>query len=202
MNSRKLVLIEYDEDGNEVEKTCLSDNEGLLKVFSHNSRYIKARYLLDKKDRDFFTNEQWKTIEYFWESPVDIYSDDSGKFAYATLNIDRANIWKNFLSESLELQSYVKSIYDYGCGSSWQWHIHPGSEPQYDERKFISCYGWVKNTSGIYYSVNNNGLRCWDFVNQKPTLKQVKYQEKKGRRIVFFNFNDFKEYSTSISDFK
>ncbi|RFM19723.1 hypothetical protein C1147_08600 [Clostridium botulinum] len=106
-----------------------------------------------------------------------------------------------FFNEPIELQQFVKKSINniYGNGISTD-QLRMGF--QFDDYSFQGCYNWVKSISGIYYSVYNDGTRCWDFIDNKPTYKQAKYQNNKGRRIIFFSFKDWKEYIMNLNEFK
>lgn len=62
------------------------------------------------------------------------------------------------------------------------------------------AFEFVENRDGIYYAVNNEGEKHWDFID-KPTKKQAQYQRRKhGNRIVFLSFMDWKEYAVSENE--
>ncbi|WP_407301696.1 hypothetical protein [Clostridium botulinum] len=202
MNNKKVFIIEYDDNNNEIDRNCIADEKWLFKNYY---QFVNRRYLLDKKDREIFNDKQWEIIEYFEGEPIRLYtsmdSDYSCLISNAKLNVDKIEIWKRFFNEPIELQQFVKKIYKQHL---WQWHINRPIKDgiPFDDYSFQGCYSWVKSISGIYYSVYNDGTRCWDFIDNKPTYKQAKYQDNKGRRIIFFSFKDWKEYIMNLNEFK
>ena len=50
------------------------------------------------------------------------------------------------------------------------------------------------NTGGVYYSIDDIGNKKTNYYDETPTIKQYKYQIKKGRRMVFYSFKDWKEH--------
>lgn len=207
MNTRKLILVECDEEGNEVDSNCLSDNEHLLEIQDHSLKhqFVNDRYLLDKCDRDRFTPEQWDIIEKFaYPTPVDTWGEEgnskyilgrkSYSFSHATLNEDMVGFWDKFISSCDDKQKFVMNLFNNGAGSNYYWIVKMGYKYEYEPSDFVSCFDWVDKTSGIYYSIDDKGEKKWDFLDEPPTVKQYKYQIKKGRRIAFLSFKDWKEH--------
>ena len=207
MNTRKLILVEYDEKGNEVDSNCLSDNEHLLEIKDHSlqHQFVNDRYLLDKCDRDRFTPDQWDIIETFaYPSPVRTWGSEqisgntikrrSYNFSHATLNDDMVVFWDKFISSCVEKQKFVINLFNNGSDRDFYWLVEPGHKFEYNPRDLISCFDWVDKTNGVYYSVDDKGEIMWDYLDQIPTVKQYKSQIKKGRRIAFHSFKDWKEH--------
>ena len=207
MNTRKLILVEYDDKGNEVDSNCLCTNEHLIEIYdgSLNHHLINDRYFLDKPDRDRFTIDQWDIMEKFaYPSPVDKWGDgeyskyilgrQSYIFSHAVLNDDVVTFWNKFFSSCKDKQKFVMNMFNNGAGSSYYWIVKIGYELEFDSNNFVSCFNWVDKTSGVYYSIDDKGEKMWDFLEETPTIKQYKYQIKKGRRIVFLSFTDWKEH--------
>ena len=129
MNTRKLILVEYDEESNEVESNCLVENGELLDFikFPTQKPLVGDRYLLDKHDRNRFTMEQWEIIENSGSySPVDRYGatedviDGNGGvrlsyskhiFSHATLNAEMVAFWDMFFSSCEEKQQFIIGLY-------------------------------------------------------------------------------------------
>lgn len=205
MNTKKLVLIEYDENGNEVDSNVIMENDELVNAInSGGQRIIPDRLFLDKKDRDLFTAEQWKIIEQLQGSSiVQIWADGRNKygrligeqvFIKANFNKELENVWHQFFKEPQGVQDFISKLL-----TNWTWHVLLSYEFSFG-CSLKEQIDWVNHTQGIYYAVDNQGNRVWDFVDEKPTLKQAKYQRKKGRRIVFLNFKDWKEYIVNESE--
>lgn len=212
MITKRLLLVEYDDNGNEIDRIPLAEHEDLLNILSYNERFVKSRYLLCKEDRSFFTDEQWKTIETY-SNAISIYvskEDNSGmyifgpKFHSAALEEEWKEFWINFFKEPEEKQRFILTLTDSVNSPGYSyWQIQIGEHPAltYDSKSIKSVVNWVNNRTGIYYAVDNNNERTWDFID-KPTLKQAVYQRRKGRRIVFLNFKDWKEYLVSENELK
>lgn len=205
MNIKKIMIVEYDVDGNEIEKNCLVEHRDIIDLYrgGYNLERFPKRFLLDKLDRDIFTEKQWLTIERSdYPDMIDIHFEKNNffkiEFIHADINTKSLAIWKSFFKESKEKQKFILGIYGHLHYPSWQWIINMKTKLNYEREDFKSCYDWVNKTNGLYYAVDNNGTRTWDFIDVKPTEKQAKYQRvTNGRRIIFLSFNDWKEYTVN-----
>ncbi|KGO15593.1 hypothetical protein NZ45_00900 [Clostridium botulinum] len=112
MNNKKVFIIEYDDNNNEIDRNCIADEKWLFKNYY---QFVNRRYLLDKKDREIFNDKQWEIIEYFEDEPIRLYTSMDSDYSYlisnAKLNVDKIEIWKSFFNEPIELQQFVKKIY-------------------------------------------------------------------------------------------
>lgn len=212
LNSRKLILVEYDEEGKEVDRNCLSENEQLSEIFIPNPelastliRCVNDRYLLDKCDRDRFTPGQWDIMEkYEYPSPVDIWTweddDEVTTFSNATLNDDLVAFWERFFSSCKEKQKFVQNLFNNGFKRNRTWLVEPGHKLDYDEEDFVSCFEWVDKTDGVYYCQDYKREKMWDYLNEIPTIKQFKDQSKARWYMVFLDFKDWKEHHVYEKD--
>lgn len=76
------------------------------------------------------------------------------------------------------------------------------NSPYKKKYTFIEAIRFIEDHEGLYYVVDSEGNKTWDFID-KPTLKQYNYQIKKsGRRTVFLSFKDWKEYIVNEDDLK
>lgn len=209
MNKKQLYLIEFDENGNEIDRNLIVDTKSLLTItgddYQHN--LIPSKYLIDKKDKDIFTGEQWSIMEETCESIINIElkEDVFGKNIIRRRNhlinvfLDEKlmQVWKYFFNQNKEMQEFVLNNMLVDCYDRspqfWKIPIKGNRALDYNGNSLDSCINWIESRTGIYYAVNNSGVKEWDFVDC-PTLKQARYQRKKGRRIIFLSFENWKEY--------
>ncbi|WP_154826931.1 hypothetical protein [Clostridium butyricum] len=201
MNKKKVYIIEYDDNGNEIDRNLLTDNESLRNLLLLNQYAVNGRFLLDLNYRSLFSSEQWDFIENFSDIiKVYIKKDDDfdfyPKFAYANINDEDVALLKELFNgprERLELIKNLRYSSYYNKPSFWILSPDGHTSITYDKNSLKSIYNWINSRDGIYYSINNNNSKTWDFVD-RPSKKQAIYQRRKGRRIVFLSFRDFKEY--------
>ena len=205
MNTRKLVLIEYDENGNEVDRNVVAENQDLLKVHGAYDKLIKDRYLLDKHEREFYTSRQWDIMERVGvDGLIGYYAKEKGEyggfnnFHHAEIIEERKLFWDAFFKEPIEKQEYILSLFHSLCGD-W---VRLNGEVLYNSANLKSCWDWVNKTAGEYQYVDNRGeVRSSCYIEEKPTRKQAAYQRKKyGVRLVFCSFKDWKKYEVNESE--
>ncbi|NHI49107.1 hypothetical protein FDE94_14925 [Clostridium botulinum] len=188
---RKLKLEEYDENGNLIDIREFQ-GEDLFNFIHYQTNFHKALSVARKKDVECFSKDELKIIDdiinlsklrcAYGESDRDFYwfADEESKIFKEIFE----TVPKQDLKFALELTNKGKGAFNTSFKS------------EYSHKKFglIEALKFIKNRDGIYYTVNNNGKRVYDFVD-KPTKKQVKYQRvKNGDRTVFLSFRDWSEY--------
>lgn len=190
-NNRKLKLEEYDEKGNLIDIREF-ENEDLFNFIHYQTNYNKSLSVARKKDIECFQEDELKIID-------DIITFSKLKYTYGESDKDfywftykESQIFKEIF-ETVPKQDlkFALELVNDGQGA-----FNTSLKSEYAFKKFglIEALEFIKSRKGIYYAVNNNGERAYDFVD-KPTKKQVKYQRvKNGRRTVFLNFKDWKEY--------
>lgn len=202
MNKKKVYIIEYDDSGTEIDRNLLVDNDSLRNLFLMERYAVNKRFLLDLNYRNLFNSDQWDFIENFSDI-IKIYKFTSNdKFAYAEISEDDIEFLENlFNSEKELLDIIIKLRYNNCPAQSSFWILSPKGHPSisYNNKSLRSIYDWIKNRNGIYYAINTNGSKTWDYID-RPTKKQALYQRRKGRRIAFLSFRDFKEYIIDNDD--
>lgn len=195
--NRKLKLEEYDDDGNLVD----------VKEFSNDLLY---NFCCDVSNRYLSTLVSRKSdLEQFNEKELNLINKimGTGKYSYLFSNKDICLCWftdievkwfKNLFKENtLEEINFALILCDYR-----EERLSVSTKSPYFNKKFnfTEALQFVKERTGIYYTVNNEGKSVHDFV-EKPTKKQLRYQRNKhGHRCVFLNFKDWKEYSVSENE--
>lgn len=194
--NRKLILNEYDDDGNLIDIREFNDEE-LIKFL--NLMYLEYKPLKVARINHLkkFTYEELKLmdkiirISQLWElcgtgKALTLESDKD-----VVLFKEIFKIPKEILEMALEMSHPQQYYFITSLNSHYR-----------KKYSFIEAIRFIEGHEGIYYVVDNEGNKTWDFVD-KPTLKQYKYQVKKnGRRTVFLSFKDWKEYIVNESDLK
>lgn len=208
MHTRKLILVEYDEDGNEVDRNVAVENEGLINYFGEENGFLPYRFLLDKDQREAFSVEQWKIIkdydnpnliqlhfkdEWVYSNPLLGYQSFRGcpKFDYAELNQEAKKFWDSFFKLSESMQAYIL-------------HTPTPDEDPYESDKISVLqkrWEWAEKIHGVYNAVNSKGEVVKRFGTDMPTLKQAKYyRQKYGCSIVYLSFDDWNQYVVNESE--
>lgn len=198
--NRKLVLKEYDDNGNLLEERVFGEKElaKFISIVRNDYDQLKvARY----KHLKQFTEEELELIEKCIYHMA-LNSNYNSNYRVIGLDTDEdVEFYKELLKmpkEKLELAINLSTPHQGGFNVSMgSPYAHISSKMTLDD-----AIEFINNRTGIYYTVTNEGKRRWDFVD-KPTLKQYKYQlQKNGERTVFLNFQDWKEYIVTEEDLK
>ena len=198
--NRKLVLKEYDDEGNLLEEREFGEKDlaKFISIIRNDNDNLKiARY----KHLKQFTEEELELIDRCIYH-MKLHSNYTNNYRIIGLDTDEdVEYYKKLLKmpkEKIELALKLSTPHTGG------FNVSLGSPYAYINNKMNlhDAIEFINNRTGIYYTVTNEGKRRWDFVD-KPTLKQYKYQLKKnGERTVFLNFQDWKEYIITEEDLK
>ncbi|RFM19724.1 hypothetical protein C1147_08605 [Clostridium botulinum] len=63
MNNKKVFIIEYDDNNNEIDRNCIADEKWLFKNYY---QFVNRRYLLDKKIEKYLminNGKPWNTLK-------------------------------------------------------------------------------------------------------------------------------------------
>lgn len=189
--NRKLKLEEYDDNGNLIDIREFN-NKDLAMFIGTKINNSEALDVARKEQLESFTDEDLILLK----DVLTTLNWTSGEYRGHIEN-KHLEFFKNILSMNKSKLSFIMSILNYhtgGFNTSW--------DSPYSRRSFTftEALEFVESREGIYYTVDNNGKRIWDFVD-KPTKKQYKYQlTKNGHRTVFLNFKDWKEYLIEEKD--
>lgn len=189
--NRKLKLEEYDDKGNIIDVREFN-TEDLFNFIHNQTNGNKALSVARKKDIECFSKDELNTID-------DIltlsrlrcnYGQTSQEFYWFTNQ--EAKIFKKIFKEiSKEELRFALELINWGQNA---FNTSLKSKYAFKKFSFKRALEFIRNRNGMYYTINNNGERQYDFVD-KPTKKQVKYQRtRNGNRTVFLNFTDWKEY--------
>lgn len=200
--NRKLKLEEYDDDGNIINIREFSDDV-LFDFINQQTNSNKALLVAKIKDLNMFNEEEIEIIQRIIDYSIykQFYLDNKDEQRFYWFRENEANKFRNFLDKFNGNYSMLNFALDLCMGvfSEGSYVFNTSLKSQYAFKKFTlsEALNFIENRDGIYYTVNNNGKRVYDFVD-KPTKKQVKYQRtKNGNRTVFFNFKNWKEYLLS-----
>ncbi|NEZ80357.1 hypothetical protein EXM60_14515 [Clostridium botulinum] len=184
--NRKLKLEEYDNKGNLVDIREFSDND-LFSFISIKIRNNDSLGIARKKDLECFSKEELELI-----NDIMYYLFITGDHSFSWFTNKETKIFQRIFAESTKEElKFALELTNY---DQYAFNINLKSKYAFMKFNFSEALEFIKSRDGIYYAVNNNGERAYDFVD-KPTKKQVKYQRvKNGRRTVFFSFKDWKEY--------
>lgn len=193
--NRKLILQEYNDNGELIDTREFNDNILMAFINLMYSSY-KSLDVARIKHLKQFNEEELKLID-----EIICYSklwEIIGTGKALTLESDKdVKLFKEILKIPKEKLEYALDM-SYPQRSGFIVALNSKYRRKYS---FIEALRFIEERTGIYYAVDNQGNKCWDFID-KPTLKQYKYQLKKGRRTVFLSFKDWKEYLINEEDLK
>lgn len=186
--NRKLKIEEYNDNGDVIDTIDFSQKE-LWEFYIFKNNSCNKFELARKKDRDYFKGKKLELVKNMIYLFKDFYFDE---------NIIKKMelIFETYTVEEIEFALDFKN-YIYGETDNyfiWEDYF------KIKEMNFMDVLIWIKNTEGMYYAVENDGVKGMHYL-EKPTKKQAKYQrQKNGKRIVFLNFRDWKEYLVNESE--
>lgn len=196
--NRKLKLEEYDNDGNLIDVREFADDD-LAMLIMDKLNQSKPLKVARKKHLDEFTTEELELIDKFI-----IYSNSWSDYgegrSIGYITDDDIELFKGLLKIQKEKLEFILKISHPDC-TSFNYGLQSENVKSRKKMTFNQAIELVNSRDGIYYSVDNNGNNISYFLDI-PTLKQVKYQRNKGRRIVYLNFLDWKKYIVNESEFK
>ena len=189
--NRKLKLEEYDEKGNLIDIKEFT-GEDLFNFVHYQTNFNKALSVARKKDIEIFSSDELKIIYDIITLSKLRCCYGNGKQEFYWFTNEEANFFKKIFKEVPKEKLKFALILANNGKTAFNTNLK--SEYYFKKFSLSEALDFIKNRDGIYYAVNNNGERTYDFVD-KPTKKQVKYQRvKNGRRTVFLNFRDWIEY--------
>lgn len=187
-HNRKLKLEEYDDNGNLIDVIEFSKGD-LWNFYMFKNNYCTDLTIARKKDREYFKGKELELAKRMLYVFNDYYFDEN------TVK-DIETLFKKYTVEEIEFALNLKD-------NSYHQTEYNLSMRDYNEvkrMKFSDILNWIKNSEGIYYAVSNDGIKGMTFL-EKPTKKQAKYQRQhNGKRIIFLNFRDWKEYLVNESE--
>lgn len=197
MKNRKLILNEYDDDGNIIASQEVSEKMFSMAMMSW-WNYGDILDIPRVAIRNKYNEKEWSRItELFYY----IYANDRvGTNRYPKfdeIDEDFCMYISIFLAMEDEKYKFIMSISRIqGC----VFNTKLASPYAYKEYGLQEAIEFIAERDGIYYTVDNKGNRVYDFVD-RPTLKQAKYQRtKNGNRTVFLDFGSWKEYIVNECD--
>ena len=182
--NRKLKIEEYDDYGNLVDTIEFSKEDlwtfCILKGNSYNGLDVAI-----KSDREYFKGEELKLFHEI------IKKTELFRSCIVRDDIEKVNyIFKYYTKEqirfALKFKDYIYQSLNYA--------FYGEDELILKNKNFFDILEWIKKSDGFYYALDENGNRGMAYLN-RPTKKQVSYQKQKhNKKIIFFNFKNFKEY--------
>lgn len=194
--NRRLVLNEYDNDGNLIEERKF-ENEDLARFLSIMNIDHRPLEVARHEHLSQFTKDELNLISRCI-SHMELCASCFNDYEIIYLDTDEdVEYYKKLLKlpkEKIDLALDLSHPQLPGFSTS-------SDSPYYRKKfNFNEALEFIDERSGIYYTVTNRGQRRWDFID-KPTLKQYRYQlNKNGERTVFLSFKDWKEYIVTESD--
>jgi len=187
-HNRKLKLEEYDDDGKLIDVIEFSQGD-LWQFYILKNNSCSDLTIARKKDREHFTGKKLELVKKL------LYLYNEEFFNEDTLS-DIEDLFNTYTFEELEFALTFKNDFNNEAGFSFSLHDYWRMR----QMKFIDTLKWIKNSDGMYYAVANDGIKGMSYFEQ-PTRKQAKYQRvKNGKRIIFLNFRDWKEYSVNENE--
>lgn len=182
--NRSLTLKEYDDKGNLID--CRVLPEWVAKVaYESVLNYGGIKEVSRAEYYYGFSDEQWEFIKLIYKNPKGYYFYDNNFMEYCKCLFEKNPIEKLLLAASLSKETYCMK---------GNLNVHPTSEFFGKKFDFEEALKFIEERPGIYYAVDKQGRRTYDFVD-KPTKRQASYQRNKnGYRVVFLSFRDWKEY--------
>lgn len=180
--NRKLKLEEYDGDGNIIDTIELSQ-EDLWNFYMHKNNGFICFDIARKSDREYFSGDRLETakriVNLIEDRYFDIITIKQIEEILRDYTLEQINFAIDFKNYSYDIPNYMffgeDDIFIKGL-------------------KFIDILVYFKSKNGFWYAIDDKGNRGMAYLNE-PTKKQIKYQmNKHGKKIVYFNFIDCKEY--------
>ena len=187
--NRKLKLEEFDDEGQLIDCVEFSQKD-LLEFYILKNNGLHDIRTARKNIKDYFNtgNTKLKTVLL------------NNVFYNHKLDDNLINLIESILNTySEDAINFVLTLKDYHYNES-SLILSLKDINMLKESNFFDLLAWTKNTTGIYYALSNDARKGMYYF-EKPTKKQAKYQRQKhGKRIIFLNFKDWKEYLVSESE--
>jgi len=176
-HNRKLKIEEYNNEGNLIDVIELNQ-EDMWNFYLYKINIRKDMDISRKEDREHFKGKELelaRSIRYLYGEPynkkmIKVIEDMFSKYKYEQIEF-ALNFYQN----------------------PTEFYIAPKDYNYVNNMKFTDILEWTSRSPGLYYAALNDGSKGMLFL-QKPTKKQAYYQRNKGNRIIFLNFEDWKEY--------
>lgn len=188
--NRKLKLEEYDDNGNIIDIIEFSQKD-LWDFYIYKNNWNIDFDIARKKDREYFKGDELEIAKRL------INLVDNNYFGIDKIkNIE--TIFNNFTTDQIKFAINFKD-YLYNISN----YIFYGEEENFIRSlSFINILEYIKSNDGFWYAIDDQGKKGMGYLKE-PTTKQAKYQRiKNGKRIVFFNFKDCKEYLVDENSLK
>lgn len=193
VKNRKLKLEEYDDLGNLIDVREFS-NKDLAEFIGAKVTKSEALDVARKGDIKHFNKEDLVLLK----DVLTTLNWSSGEYR-GYIRDKHLEFFEKIIAMDRDKLNFIITLLDHhtgGFNTSW--------DSPYAKKSFTfnEALEFTESREGIYYTVNNNGERVWDFVD-KPTLKQYRYQvNKNGNRIVLLSFIDWKVHLITEKDLK
>ncbi|MDP9676410.1 hypothetical protein J2W97_002405 [Paenibacillus jamilae] len=182
--NKKITIETLSEHGNTIESYELTDADKDSLLTALYAKYGVA-LLLDECYPDLFSQGEMKIAIKTLETLYNIVPSDEEIKQVRSL-LDRYGQYR--LSFALDMSESSR----HHMGQAFL--VSPKSPYFSKHYTFDEAIEFLSVREGVYYAVNSDGIRCYDFID-KPTKKQISHQVKKnGNRIAFLSFQDGKEY--------
>lgn len=183
--NRKLKIEEYDESG------------GVIDVIEFSQEDL-FQFLLYKNNSNIsFDTARKEDREYFKSNDLELVKKMLPHFDHHFFNKEMIKEIEYILKKYTKEQIEFALNFDIGPGNDQGYVFTMEVYNELKQMSFKDKLEWIKNSVGIYYAVSNSGQRGM-FYLEKPTKKQAAYQRQKNdKRIVFFSFKDWKEYTVA-----
>ena len=188
LKNKRIIIEDLDSDGNVMSTNTLVEEDKDL-ILSVMVAINDNLYLAKKEDVEIFNDDEIEVIkELMWRD----------NFFLTKESIEKLKVFLNI--HKLEKIKFALHLSRKDIYGGYQFCTSPNNPFYLKEFDFIEAFEFIEEREGIYYAVTNEGEKHWDFI-EEPTKKQAQYQRRKNdNRIVFFSFEDWKEYLVSENE--
>lgn len=185
---RKLKIEEYDDNGVLIDVIELPQID-LWNFYMYKNNNFNCIDIARKSDREYFSGEKLnivkKMINLLDKEYFSINSIKKIEKIFEQYTMDQINF-------ALEFKDYFYNISKY---------MFIGEDEQFiNKLNFIQVLEYLKLNGGFWYAIDEYGNIGMSYLKE-PTKKQAKYQRiKRNKKIVYFDFNKFEDYSINEDD--
>lgn len=187
LKNKRIIIESLDNSGQVVETNTLNaqDKDSMLCALVA----IKGNLSLSTK----------KYFDHFSSEELEIIKDLILRFNFFLTSSKVTELKAYFEKHSIEKIKFALDMSDYRLQGNY-YFINTKHKLAFKKFDYTEAMTFIENREGIYYAIDNNGEKTWDFID-KPSKKQAQYQRKKnGNRIAFLSFQSWKEYIISEED--
>lgn len=195
--NRRLVLEEYDEQGNLIDARDMG-KDGIANLVANKIYEFKGLEVARIEILNQFTDEELKEIhEFIRLNNTCLGHSDNGSFFIGYITDRHVELFKELMSVSKEEREFIyECMNEQCCGRSVMCAMGTPNLPIH----FHKIREYVRTNEGIYYAMSTTGELKWRY-DKKPTKKQANYQRtKNGNKIILRSFRDWRYHDISEAE--